>query len=190
MAASPFLTKIRQAIQVRHYSIRTGQSYITWIKQFIHFHGNRHPDTLGEKEIEQFLTHLACERNVTPSTQNVALNAILFMYRQVLDRELEKLSFNRASKPARLPVVLTTDEVVRVLNNLEGNAWLMANLLYGAGLRLTECVSLRIKDLDFDHRAVIVRSGNGDKNHHEDSQTRQLPYPAHYAEYLIMPISA
>ena len=165
MTGSPFLEQVRNAIRVRHYSIRTEQAYIQWIKHFIFYHNKRHPKDMGEEEIRHFLTYLATGRNVSPSTQNQALNALNFLYRQVLDRELSGIDFVRAKKEGKLPVVLTADEVIAVLNNLDGIYWMMGNLLYGAGLRLMECLKLlRVKDLDFSHRAILVRDGKGGKN--------------------------
>jgi integron integrase len=162
---SPFLEQIRQAIRVRHYSIRTEQAYIDWTKRFILFHDKRHPREMGEPEVSAFLTHLAVNRNVAANTQNQALNALVFVYKVVLERPLgDIVGAARAKKPAKLPVVLTQDEVKQVLSALNGQHWLATCLLYGSGLRLMECVRLRVKDLDFDHRAVIVRDGKGRKD--------------------------
>ncbi len=156
------LDQVREAIQRKHYSPRTAESCIHWIKRFIFFHNKRHPDKLGEREIEAFLTHLAVAGRVAASTQNQALSALLFLYRVVLNRKLN-LSFNvvRAERPRRLPTVLTREEVRRVLDHLTGTYQLMARLLYGSGLRLMECVQLRVKDLDFAQHQVIVRDGKG-----------------------------
>jgi len=163
--SSPFLNKVREAIRVRHYSIRTEQAYVEWVRRFILFHDKRHPDKMGEREVGEFLTFLAVERNVAASTQNQALNALVFMYRHVLERPLNEISGAiRAKRPARLPVVLTEDEVRRLLGQLRGVQWLVACLLYGSGLRLLEGMRLRVTDLDFDHRAVIVRNGKGNKD--------------------------
>jgi integron integrase len=150
---------------LKHYSIRTEQAYLDWIKRFILFHGKRHPENLGSAEVEQFLTHLAVERKVAASTQNQALNAIVFLYTEVLGRELGWLdNVERAKRPRRLPVVLTATEVRALLVRLEGYHWLMASLLYGAGLRLMECVRLRVKDIDFEYAQITVRDGKGDKD--------------------------
>ncbi len=136
-----------------------------WIKKFILFHQKRHPETMGEQEVRDFLTYLAVERDVAASTQNQALNALLFLYKVVLKRPLEELgSAVRAKRPERLPVVLTREEVRRVLAHLTGEKWLMASLLYGAGLRLLECARLRIKDVDFDQRHLVIRDGKGQKD--------------------------
>ncbi len=162
---SPFLQQVRNAIRVRHYSVRTEQAYVDWTRRFILFHGKRHPNELGESEVGRFLTWLAVERNVAPSTQNQALNALVFLYRHVIDRPLGDITnATRAKKPQKLPVVLTQDETKRLFRHLDGNQWLPVCLLYGSGLRLMECLRLRVKDLDFDHRAIIVRSGKGGKD--------------------------
>ena len=159
---SPFLNEVTQAIRVRHYSIRTEKAYVGWIRRFILFHGKRHPATMGASEVGEFLTHLAVAGKVSASTQNQALNALVFMYKAVLDQPLGDLhGVIRAKKPKRLPVVLTREEVAAVLRNLDGTHWLAACLLYGSGLRLMECIRLRVKDIDFDHRAIFVRSGKG-----------------------------
>lgn len=162
---SPFLNRVREVIRTRHYSIRTEQSYVHWVKRFILFHGKRHPDELGGNEVAAFLTHLAVNRQVSPSTQNQALNALLFLYRYVLDRPLgDILNAVRAKRPERLPVILTKAEVRQLFAYLDGPHWLPACLLYGSGLRLMECLRLRVKDLDFDHRAITVHCGKGGKD--------------------------
>ncbi|MBK7352366.1 MAG: integron integrase [Nitrosomonas sp.] len=159
------LDQARDKLRLKHYSYRTEQSYIAWMKRFIFFHNKLHPAAMGEKEIEAFLTHLAVKRNVSASTQNQALCALLFLYKEVLGRELTWLdSMQRAKRPARLPVVLTALEVQKLLNNLQGRSWLMASLLYGAGLRLMECARLRVKDVDFSRHEIIVREGKGNKD--------------------------
>jgi integron integrase len=166
MNAQPrLLDQVRDKIRLKHYSIRTEQAYLDWIKRFILFHGKRHPENLGSAEVEQFLTHLAVERKVAASTQNQALNAIVFLYTEVLGRELGWLdNMERAKRPARLPVVLTATEVRALLVRLEGHHWLMASLLYGAGLGLMECVRLRVKGIDFENTQITVRDGKGDKD--------------------------
>jgi len=162
---SPFLEEVRAAIRVRHYSIRTEQAYLEWARRFILFHGKRHPRDMGEAEVGAFLTYLAVKRNVAPSTQNQALNALVFLYRHVLGQPLgEVAGVVRASRPHKLPVVLSPEEVRRVLAGLSGSCWLIACLQYGSGLRLIESVRLRVKDLDFEHRAIIVRDGKGGKD--------------------------
>ena len=162
---SPFMRQVRDAIRVRHYSIRTEEAYLDWAKRFILFHGKRHPREMGEAEVGAFLTHLAVDRNVASSTQNQALNALVFLYKVVLERPLGNVSgIVRAKKPQRLPVVLTPGEVREVLRNLNGIPWMLACLMYGSGLRLMEGVRLRVMDLDFDHRAILVRNGKGAKD--------------------------
>ncbi|MGH7457645.1 MAG: integron integrase [Longimicrobiaceae bacterium] len=152
-------------MRVRHYSIRTEEAYVRWIRRFVRFHGTRHPSGLGPLEIEAFLTHLATEERVAASTQNQALNALVFLYRNVLDRPfpgLDKLV--RAKKPKRLPVVLTREEVAHVLAQLDGTHRLIASLLYGSGLRLLESLRLRTKDLGFRESQIVVRDGKGGKD--------------------------
>ena len=150
---------------MRHLSIRTEKTYVTWIRRFIFFHQKRHPREMGEAEIRAFISHLAVERGITASTQTVALSALLFLYRDVLKQELPYVSnIERARKPKRLPVVFTRDEVERILASLEGTHWLIAGLLYGSGLRLMECLRLRVKDIDFTYGQVTVRDGKGEKD--------------------------
>lgn len=159
------LDQVRNLIRLKHYSIRTEQAYLGWIRRFILFHHKRHPKEMGKTEIEAFLTHLAVQENVAASTQNQAMNAILFLYRHVLKQDLDWLEdVTRAKQPARLPVVLTVPEVQAVLTQLEGQYWLMASLLYGSGLRLMECLRLRVKDLELTRRELIVRDGKGAKD--------------------------
>ena len=159
------LNRVRDAIRLKHYSIRTEQAYTDWIKRYIFFHNKRHPQDMGAPEIEAFLTHLAVERNVAASTQNQALSAILFLYREVLHIEIDaSIDAVRAKRPKRLPVVLTKEEVGQVIGQLSGTHRLMAQLLYGSGLRLMECVRLRVKDLDFAQQQIIIRDAKGGKD--------------------------
>jgi integron integrase len=159
------LDQVRDLIRLKHYSIRTEQAYLGWIRRFIRFHHKRHPKEMGKTEIEAFLTHLAVQENVAASTQNQAMNAILFLYRNVLKQDLGWLEdVTRAKRPARLPVVLTMEEVQAVLARLEGRYRLMASLLYGSGLKLMECLRLRVKDLELTRRELIVRDGKGSKD--------------------------
>jgi integrase len=159
------LGQVRELIRIRHYSIRTEQAYVQWIRRFILFHGKRHPRDMGGEELTAFLSHLASQRNVAASTQNQALNAILFLYRDVLKIKLPWLGdVQRAKKPQRLPVVLTRQEVRAVLAQLEGTTWLMAALIYGAGLRLLECLRLRVKDIDFGYQHLLIRDAKGQKD--------------------------
>ncbi|MGL4318687.1 MAG: integron integrase [Pseudomonas sp.] len=159
------LTQVRQQIRLRNYSIRTEAVYAEWVKRYIRFHQYRHPQEMGAAEIEAFLTHLAVKRNVSGSTQNQALAALLFLYKEVLKVELPWLDgVVRAKKPVHLPVVLTRDEVARVLEQLVGVRWIVATLLYGAGLRLLEALRLRVKDVDFARGEILVRDGKGQKD--------------------------
>jgi integron integrase len=159
------IERFREKIRARHYSRRTEQAYWYWIRWFIRFHGRRHPLELGEAEVTAFLSMLATERNVAAATQNQALSALLFLYKHVLGRELPWLSaLVRAQRPVRLPTVLTEAEVRRLLANVEGMGALMVGLLYGAGLRQIECLQLRVKDIEFAYRQVLVRDGKGAKD--------------------------
>src|SRR5215475_9169694 len=152
------LDQVRQAVRTRHYSPKTEESYVHWIKRFIFFHNKRHPAQMGEKEIGQFLSVLAVDRRVSASTQNQALNAILFVYRHVLDLNPGWIdNLVRAKQSRRLPVVLQKHEVKALLDVLAGVHWIMGHLLYGAGLRLTECLRLRVKDIDFSANHIVVR---------------------------------
>ena len=156
------LDRMREAMRSRHYSRSTERTYCNWVKRFIFFHNVRHPDEMGEVEINAFLTHLAVKEHVSASTQNQALSALLFLYRYVLDRDIGDLGgVIRARKPKRLPVVMTREEVKAVLDHLEGEKWLMASLMYGSGLRLMECLRLRVQDVDFAGNQITVRDGKG-----------------------------
>jgi len=159
------LDQVRERLRVKHYSIRTEQAYVDWIKRFIRFHGKRHPKGMGAPEVEAFLTHLAVKGKVSASTQNQAKSALLFLYREVLEQTLPWLDkVTQAKAPQRLPVVLTVAEVQAVLKRLPGTHWLIASLLYGAGLRLMEAVRLRVKDVEFTRHEIIVREGKGAKD--------------------------
>lgn len=159
------LDQVRNATRVRHLSYRTEQAYVHWIKRFIFFHDKRHPSEMDETHVSEFLTFLAVKRHVAASTQNQALSAILFLYRDVLKRELGWVNnVERAKKPERLPVVFSKQEVESILLRLDGTKWLMASLLYGSGLRLMECLRLRVKDVDFEYNQVVVRDGKGQKD--------------------------
>ena len=164
--ASPrILDRLRAAIRMRGYSLRTEQAYVGWARRFIHFHGIRHPEEMGRIEVVAFLSDLAVRCNVAASTQNQATAALLFLYRDVLGRQLEGLEGGvRARAPHRLPVVLTRDEVRVLIAELSGVDALVATLLYGSGLRLLECLRLRIKDLDPGRRQIIVRAGKGNRD--------------------------
>src|SRR5437870_9318115 len=159
------LDQVRDVIRLKHFSIRTEQSYIHWIRRFILFHHKRHPRDMAETEVTEFLTHLARDGGVAASTQNQALSALLFLYKEVLKQEMGWLDgVERAKKPARLPVVLTRDEVHKIFAHLNGTNRLMAGLLYGSGLRLMECVRLRAKDIDFGYARITVRDTKGNKD--------------------------
>jgi integron integrase len=159
------LDRVRERVRTLHYSIRTEDASVPWIKRFILFHGKRHPQEMGAPELEAFLTHLAVPRDVAASTQNPAPCTVLFLDRQVLGRPLEELGrIAPARRPERLPTVLTRDEVRSVLAQLDGTTWLMASLLDGSGLRLLDCLRLRIKDVDFGQRHLLVRDGKGQKD--------------------------
>jgi integron integrase len=189
-AANPprLLDQVRDALRRRHYSIRTEQAYLDWMKRFILFHHKKHPRDMGAQEVERFLTHLAVDRNVAVSTQNQALSALLFLYKEVLGVQLPWLNeIQRAKKPQRLPVVLTVEEVRRVLARLDGQHGLMAGLLYGAGLRLLECVRLRVKDVDFGYRQITVRDGKGGKDRMTMlPQTAVEPLRAHLKKVKVL----
>ncbi len=159
------LERVHEAIRRRYYSPRTEEAYVHWMRRYILFNGRRHPDSLGEAEVTAFLNHLAAERRVAAATQNQALSAILFLYREVLGRELAWLDgVQRPTRPPRLPVVLTRAEMERLLAQLTGTRWLIASLLYGAGLRVMECLRLRVKDVELSYRQILVRDGKGEKD--------------------------
>src|SRR3984893_8033763 len=159
------LDQVRDTIRRKHFSIRTEQSYTEWIRRFILFHNKRHPSEMAETEVIAFLTHLARDAHVAASTQNQALSALLFLYKEVLKQKIGWLDgVERAKRPARLPVVLTRDEIHKIFMHLHGTHRLMAGLLYGSGLRLMECVRLRIKDVDLAYLRITVRDGKGGKD--------------------------
>ena len=159
------LDQVRDRLRVKHYSIRTETQYLQWIKRFILFHDKRHPREMGAVEVEAFLTHLAVAGRVAAATQNQALSALLFLYREVLNIDLPWLDkVVRAKQPQRLPVVLTRQEVTAILDRMTGVHGLMARLLYGTGMRLMECVRLRVKDVDFERAEIVVRDGKGAKD--------------------------
>lgn len=166
MDAKPrLLEQLSERIRARHYSPRTERQYAIWVRRFVHFHGKRHPTEMGGPEVEAFLTYLAVERDVAAATQAQALAAILFLYKEVLRVELPWLdNIVRAKRPQRLPTVLSQDEARRVLGELKGHHWMMAALMYGGGLRLLETLRLRVKDLDFEYRQIMVRDGKGAKD--------------------------
>lgn len=159
------LEQVVDRLRVKHYSLRTEKSYVGWIKRYIWFHDKRHPKDMGAHEIEAFLSNLAVERNVSASTQNQAKSALLFLYKEVLDVQLPWLdNITQAKVPKRLPTVLTREEVQSVLARLDGTIWLIASLLYGSGMRIMECLRLRVKDVDFSRHEILVREGKGFKD--------------------------
>jgi integron integrase len=159
------LDQVRDTIRLKHYSFRTEQIYVDWIRRFILFHNKRHPQEMAEPEVTEFLTHLARVGNVAASTQNQALSALLFLYKEVLKQEIGWLGdVERAKRPPKLPVVLSVAEVRKIFARLKGMEKLMAGLLYGSGLRLMECVRLRVKDIDFAYAQITVRDGKGGKD--------------------------
>ena len=164
MKGSKFLDQVREVICINHFSYSTEKTYVNWIYRYIIFHNKRHPEEMGGKEIADFLTNLAVERKVSASTQNQALNALVFLYKKVLKIPLEDFEFKPARIGKRLPVVFSRDEAIVVISNLHGEFHLMASLLYGSGLRLTECLRLRIKDIDFNLNEIFVRAGKGDND--------------------------
>ncbi|MBL8527773.1 MAG: integron integrase [Burkholderiales bacterium] len=166
VANSPrLLDQLRDRIRLKHYSIRTEEAYAGWVRRFILHHGKRHPREMGREEVEAFLTHLAVRGRVAASTQNQAKSAILFLYKEVLGQELPWLdNIEQAKAPRRLPVVLTAAEVRAVLNRTQGTPGLMLRLIYGTGMRVMECARLRVKDVDFARREILIREGKGFKD--------------------------
>jgi len=158
------LDVVREKCRLKHFSIRTEEAYSGWIRRFVVYHGKRHPRELGEVEVTAFLTDLAVNGQVAASTQNQALAALLFLYEVVIERPLSRVDALRANRPKRLPIVLSQDEVRRLLNELSGVHRAIARLMYGCGLRLLECMRLRVKDLEFDLGQIVVREGKGDKD--------------------------
>jgi integron integrase len=163
LAGSGFLDQVRDQLRARYYSIRTEKTYIYWIRQFILYHGKRHPHQLGSPEVAAFLTHLATERRVAPNTQKVALNALMFLYSKVLHRPVQIPAYRSAQGVKKLPVVLSRAELKSVFSSLEGAQKLCAELMYGSGLRVMEVVRLRVHDLDIDRLSILVRDGKGNK---------------------------
>ncbi|MCD0245868.1 integron integrase [Xanthomonas melonis] len=173
------LDQVRDRLRVRHYSLRTEQAYLSWIRRFILASDKRHPAQMGQAEVEAFLTRLATEGQVSAGTQNQALAALLFLYREVLRIELPWMeNLVRAKRPRRIPVVLAREEVARLLAVMEGRCWLMASLLYGSGMRLLECLRLRIKDVDAARGEIVVHDGKGGKD-------RRVPLPLSLRDTLL-----
>ena len=161
---SKFLDTMREKIRVKHYSYKTEKTYIDWAERFIRFHGIRHPAEMGRAEVEAFLSHLAIEKNVSSSTQNQALHALLFMYEHVVEVKLDNIQAIRAKKSTHVPAVLSQDEVKQILGRLHGVYYIIGRLLYGSGMRLMECMRLRVKDVNFDLRNVTVRDTKSDRD--------------------------
>ena len=165
MANIKLLEQVRNAMRIRHLSLRTEEAYLAWIKRYVFFHQKKHPYELQEQHIEQFLTSLAVDQEVSASTQNQALNAILFLYHEVLHVKIGMLEhIVRARRTQRIPVVLTKEEIQSILRHLHGTSWLICSLLYGSGMRLLECLRLRIKDIDALRKQITVREGKGEKD--------------------------
>jgi len=170
------LDEVRINLRSNHYSRKTEEAYIGWIKRFILFHNKRHPNEMGKDEIQKFINHLAVDQNVSSSTQNQALQAILYLYKNVLDKEVGWLDdIKHATRIKHLPVVFSRNETTKIFEYLDGVPKLVVSLLYGSGLRLTEALSLRIKDIDFEYRQIIVRDGKGEKDRHTVLPTSIIP---------------
>jgi integron integrase len=178
------LGELRDAIRTRHYSPRTEEAYVYWVRRYIRYHGKRHPRELGPSELSQFLSSLATEQHCSASTQSQALSALVFLYRYVLQEPFEWLTeLVHAKRPIRLPTVLTRREVAQVLRNMHSTTQLMAALMYGSGLRLMECCTLRVKDIDLERNAIVVRDGKGQKDRTTMIPARLRPLiAAHLAE--------
>jgi integron integrase len=165
MSKPRLFEQVRDQMRLLHYSLRTEETYLHWIKRYILFHGKRHPAEMGEREITAFLTHLAVDKNVAASTQNQALAAVLFLYKKVLNQELDWMEgIVRARRPVRIPEVMSPQQVKALLHALTGTHQLIARLLYGTGMRLMEAIRLRVRDINFDYRQITVRSGKGGKD--------------------------
>jgi integron integrase len=159
------LDQVRNQMQLKHFSRRTQDAYLHWIKRYILYNDKQHPAEMGDREIQRFLTYLAVDEDVAASTQNLAFNAILFLYKEILHKELGPLAdVVRASRPKRMPDAFTRQEAKQVIAHLKGVYWLVGNILYGSGLRLLECLRLRVKDIDFAQNTILVRGGKGDKD--------------------------
>jgi integron integrase len=188
MAQPKLLEQYRERLRVKHYSLRTEDAYLHWTRRFILFHGKRHPREMGGPEVEAFLSHLATEGRVAPSTQNQALAALLFLYREVLEKELPWMDgMVRAKRPAHVPVVLTSNEVRTLLAQLDGTRWLAASLLYATGMRLLEGLRLRVKDVDFERREITVRDGKGGRDRRTMLSERLIePLRSHRARVKLV----
>ncbi|WP_114766969.1 integron integrase [Vibrio rhodolitus] len=158
------MEKVRTELRTKQYSIRTEKCYMHWIRYFIRFNDLKHPESMGNVEIERFLNHLAVDRKVSAATQNLALCAIIFMYRHIIQRDIQGLKYQNTRTPRRVPVVLSENEVRLILNQLKGKYWLLAVILYGSGLRIQEALSLRVKDIDFESKSIFIFNGKGNKD--------------------------
>ncbi len=177
MPEQKLLEQVRDRIRTKHLSLRTEETYLSWIKRFILFHQKKHPSQMRESHIEQYLTSLAVDEEVSASTQNQALNAILFLYREVLDIDIGTLQdIVRAKRTKRLPVVFSKQEIQSILHHLHGTPWLICALLYGSGMRLLECLRLRVKDIDSLRKQIVVREGKGEKDRITLLPALLLPY--------------
>ena len=174
----PLLKTLARTLRAKHYSIRTEKSYVDWCHRFLLFCDGSVDEPLSSADVQRFLTHLSVERNVSSSTQSVALNAIAFLFKEVMGRELDALKFRRTKRPARMPVVLTREEVALLLGGMNGVYGLMTGLMYGTGMRLMECIGLRVGDVDFGHALIVVRNGKGGKD-------RVVPLPERYRDSLM-----
>lgn len=183
MGKGQLLKRLARTLRARQYAIRTEQTYVDWCHRFLRHTGTQDPRALAQADVERFLAYLAAERQVSASTQNQALNALVFLFREVLERPLPEMHFPRARRPPRVPVVLTRDEVRVLLDTLDGTYALMAHLMYGTGMRLMECVRLRVGDMDFGNRLIVVRDGKGAKD-------RVVPLPERLEGPLSQHLSA
>ncbi len=185
------LERVRRAIRTRHYSPRTEEAYCDWVRRFVVFHDRRHPMLMGEREISAFLTHLATVNKVSASTQNQALHALLFLYRIVMGQPMGVgMQFPRAKRPQRLPVVLSPREVRNVIGQMAAVPRLCATLMYGSGLRVSECVALRVKDVDFDRTEILVQAGKGNKDRRVPLPVTVMPELRRHLEASDVPFAA
>lgn len=164
MSRSPFIESIRVVLRTKHYSLKTEKAYLHWVRRFIYFHGKRHPKDMGELEVEQFLTHLAIEVKVSPTTQNLALCAVIFMYRHVLEMDLTNMSFQFAKTPVRVPEVLSHKDAIAIIDKLQGVHKTIGILMYGGGFRISEVLKLRLKDFDFERSTIFIFRSKGQKD--------------------------
>ncbi len=176
MKPSPFIESVRTELRTRHYSLRTEKTYLYWIRSFIIFHDKKHPNDLGNIDIERFLNHLATRRLVSAATQNQALCAIIFVYRHVIHRDITGLQYSFAKTPKRLPTVLSPQEVSSILKNTTGKHWLITALLYGCGFRIHEALALRIKDIDLHHKSIFIFRGKGGKDRYTLLPSALIPH--------------